>query len=71
MYDRAFSTKTSHAPTAATRTPAIAGPIARETLMAMLLSAMADGISSGRDEIGDDRRPRRHHHGARRHRGRR
>jgi hypothetical protein len=37
---------TSHAPTAATSTPAIAGPIARDTLMAMLLSAIAAGISS-------------------------
>ena len=36
MYDSAFSMKTSQAPTAATSTPAIAGPIARDTLMAML-----------------------------------
>ena len=45
-YERAFSTKTSHTPTAATRTPAMAGPTARAALMATLLSATADGISS-------------------------
>ncbi len=46
MHERAFSANTSHAPTAATRTPAIAGPMARETLMAMLFSATAGCSSS-------------------------
>ena len=51
-YDSAFSTKTSHGPTAATRSPAIAGPIAREALMATLFKATADCSSSGRTRSG-------------------
>ena len=47
-----MSTNTSHAPTAATSRPAIAGPIARETLIAMLFSAIADGISPGGTSSG-------------------
>ena len=63
IYDSAFRTKTSHAPTAATSTPAMAGPMARETLIAMLFSATADDSSSGRNEVRHDRRPGRHHDG--------
>src|SRR6185369_1267131 len=43
---------TSHGPTTATRTPAMAGPIARDTLIAMPLSATADCSSSGRTRSG-------------------
>ena len=43
---------TSRAPTAATRTPAIAGPMVRDTLIAMLLSATAEGRSSGGTSSG-------------------
>jgi hypothetical protein len=50
--DSASSAKTSHAPTAATRTPAIAGPMAREMLMPMLFSAMAEGNSSADTSSG-------------------
>ena len=52
IYDSAFRMKTSHAPTAATSAPAMAGPIARDTLMAMLFSATADGSSSVRTRSG-------------------
>ena len=52
MYESALSMNTSQAPTAATSTPAIAGPMARDTLMAMLFSAMAAGMSSGGTRSG-------------------
>src|SRR5947199_1500933 len=51
-HDNAFSANTSHTPTDATRTPAIAGPMAREMLMPMLFSAMADGSSSALTSSG-------------------
>ena len=60
-YDNAFSRKTNHGPIAATRTPAIAGPMARDTLMAMLFNATAEDSSLGGNELRHDGGPRRHH----------
>ena len=57
-------------PTAATSTPAIAGPIARDTLIATLLSAMAAGISSAGTSRGRSR-PTRAASSRRRRRGER
>ena len=51
-HDNAFSANTGHTPTDATRTPAIAGPMAREMLMPTLFSAMADGSSSALTSSG-------------------
>jgi hypothetical protein len=52
MLDSASSAKTSQGPTAATSTPAIAGPIARDTLMPMLFSATAEDSSSAGTSSG-------------------
>jgi hypothetical protein len=41
IYVSALSAKTSHGPIAATRTPAMAGPTARDALMPTLFSATA------------------------------
>src|SRR5438445_13045702 len=51
-HDNAFSANTGHTPTDATRTPAIAGPMAREMLMPTLFRAMADGSSSALTSSG-------------------
>ncbi len=52
MEDSASSAKTSQGPTDAISTPAIAGPMAREMLMPMLLSATAAGSSSAGTSSG-------------------
>ena len=52
MYDNALSTNTSQGPIAATNSPAIAGPIARDTFTATLLSAIAGCSSSAGTRSG-------------------
>ena len=56
MYDKALRPNTSHGPMAATSTPAMAGPIARDTLTATLFERDGRTQLVGRDELRDDGR---------------